>query len=371
MKNILIFLFIVSYFNVNAQYYVDTTLSSDKNAFYFEKDIARIPLKIKRLEIVCIQQTENNCRVYENKMLFESLTNLQEIALCGVKFEKIPFNICCCSKIEELILNYNGLIGFPKELFCLKDLSLLQIYGNVIDSILSLSEFPRLNILSLVDNDLCYIPDDLCDLKIEYLDLSQNPSINNIHTFHVIEKMEQLKTLSLSGCGITALPSGFSQLKNLKTINLNFNKSIIQDSVFIVLSNMPSIDTLSMSNCKMKTISDEINSLRHLESLDLSDNKLKDITVLCSMTNLKKLNISGTSVRKIPPCIADLTSLSELNISFTKINKLPDEIEKLKNLKILHAIGTNISSEEFERISKKLPNCKIKTFKRTDEGVRL
>ncbi len=372
MKSFLFFLLVALCINMNAQYVIDTTFSCNHYNFYFEKDISKIPLKVRRLEILCFNQTEDTCSLKNDKMLFESLKNLNEIAISAFSFDKIPFNICSCPNIVELFLNNNGLIGFPNDIYCLKDLELLHISGSKIDSVFSLSEFPALKELSLINNNLQYIPDDLGDLKIVFLDLSFNPLINNSHTFETISQITSVRTLILDGMQIISLPENILHLENLKTLSLNYNNTINQDSMFCLLSNMKSLDSLSLEFCNIKSISPKIALIQKIKGLSLKGNDIKDISELCNLTSLKKLNLSETKLKKLPPIIVQLKKLEELDISYTKITILPNEMCELKNLKKLIIRGTKIKQKNLDELLRAIPGIEIISQpEKSDNGMML
>lgn len=112
--------------------------------------------------------------------------------------------------------------------------------------------------------------------------------------------------------GITEIPAGIKNLKNLTTIRLTLNA--------------------------ISVIPIELTELPNLTLIDFTDNAgLANIDNLVKITNLKYLYLYGCG-----------------------LTKLPDKIGELKNLVELGLVGNNINKDELKRITKALPNCVIK-----------
>jgi leucine-rich repeat protein SHOC2 len=77
------------------------------------------------------------------------------------------------------------------------------------------------------------------------------------------------------------------------------------------------------------------------------------------MSDLKVLGLYGNSLTDIPEFVGSLTNLNEIYLDANPITKLPDQIGNLKKLKLVGLKKTQVSSEEFERLKKLLPNCDI------------
>ena len=85
------------------------------------------------------------------------------------------------------------------------------------------------------------------------------------------------------------------------------------------------------------------------EEKDSSENKIKDLSGISKLQNLKTLNLSRNKLEKIHREIYELRNLSSLNVSFNKISEIPRQVKRLKKLKSI-----NLSNNK---------NCSIKNIK--------
>jgi len=65
---------------------------------------------------------------------------------------------------------------------------------------------------------------------------------------------------------------------------------------------------------------------------------------VCREKNRKKLDLSHSELKEIPPEIADLQSVEELNMTNDSIESIPSEIANLKNLRHLIIHGEKITT---------------------------
>jgi GTPase SAR1 family protein len=135
----------------------------------------------------------------------------------------------------------------------------------------SLGSFNGLEVLSLRGFRLAKIPDEIRSLKslkrlrLDALDLPEFPA--------------WLSELPLEYLGaidnrLSKLPPTFSQLQNLKHIDLSWNTNLkeIPDEIF----NMHSLETLRLNRCKIQRIPTKILDLKNLILLDVVRNPLED-----------------------------------------------------------------------------------------------
>jgi ribosomal protein L17 len=90
---------------------------------------------------------------------------------------------------------------------------------------------------------------------------------------------------------------------------------------------------------------ENISSLVNLQSLNLSNNYIIKIENL-QLKALRKLNLSGNQIERIPPSIKHLTNLSQLNLSYNVISVLADveNLRPLKNLFDFNLIGNPLET---------------------------
>eukprot|EP01127_Copromyxa_protea_P004346 TRINITY_DN14212_c0_g1_i1.p1 TRINITY_DN14212_c0_g1~~TRINITY_DN14212_c0_g1_i1.p1 ORF type:complete len:355 (-),score=73.25 TRINITY_DN14212_c0_g1_i1:53-1024(-) len=126
--------------------------------------------------------------------------------------------------------------------------------------------------LSLYKKSIKALPEEIGNLTLDHLDLSNNT--------------------------LTSLPSTFSQLVNLTILNLSVNK----------LSSFP--------EC--------ILSLTKLKSLDLQHNSLPSLpNNISSLENLEELNLFANQLTKLPEELGDLNKLKKVDLELNHLSSLP------------------------------------------------
>lgn len=101
----------------------------------------------------------------------------------------------------------------------------------------------------------------------------------------------------------------------------------------------PYIDELPLGNRRLKTLS-PLAGVTNLRMLDKVSVRVSDISPLASMSALRTINLSSTSVRDIQP-LSGLTSLQYLNLNGTEVENLAP-LAGLSLLRQLHLDGTNV-----------------------------
>lgn len=150
-------------------------------------------------------------------------------------------------------------------------------------------------------------------------------------------KLKKLTTLYLGNCGLSTIPEELFKLTWLENLNLT-NGQVHADSrpnnIFSIPDNIEKLQklkTLSISGgfSKKRRLQDigSLSSLTKLEHLDLSYNKIYDITSLIKLTNLKHLDLRENKVINIYPLVK-LQKIQKLNLNSNKIK----DFSFLKNL---------------------------------------
>ncbi|KAL3746822.1 hypothetical protein ACJRO7_015720 [Eucalyptus globulus] len=154
--------------------------------------------------------------------------------------------------------------------------------------------------------------------------LGENRFANDSKAWDLIKRAQNLKVLSLSWCqGITTIPN-FSKCLGLERLTVAYCNNLKRIESF---GDLLSLFKLKIVNCKGLA------------------NMPKDIGAL---VKLERLSLRGCyGLRELPGSLGNLPSLIGLDLSGTSISKLPKSIEKLKSLNILHFANTNDSIQQF------------------------
>lgn len=206
------------------------------------------------------------------------------------------FNLLGCARVkdlkhsrngEALNLSRKGLTEFPEEAFENKELKVLRLYGNSIDSIPDrISELAKLEKLYIGRNDLTYIPAS-------------------------IGKLKNLKIFSAQYNQIDSLPDELCDLSSLEQLWLNQNQ----------LTNLP----------------ESLGDLKNLEILQVKFNQLDSIpTSIGECENLQFVHLNRNNLRELPKSMAKLSRLKELYLSGAgPLLDVPEEMCDLRYFELI------------------------------------
>ena len=139
------------------------------------------------------------------------------------------------------------------------------------------------------------------------------------------EDLARIKSLSLSGQGITALKRGdFDWLSNLEALYLSNNAlTTLPKDIFAGLT---SLRQLSLDSNKLTSLTADLFADLSLEALYLSNNALTTLPedIFAGLTSLRQLSLDSNKLTSLTPDLfAGLSSLEELNLSGNEIATLP------------------------------------------------
>jgi hypothetical protein len=182
---------------------------------------------------------------------------------------------------EAIDLSRTGLTEFPEEMFLNKDVKVIRLYGNHIDSIPDrISELVNLEKLYLGKNNLTYIPASIGELK-------------------------NLKILSLQYNELDTLPNEISDLEGLEQLLLNQNKLLtLPDSI----GKLKKLEVLQVKFNQLETLPESIGQCENLAFIYLNRNNLDSLPVsMAQLTSLRELYLSGAGpLLQVPEEMCDL-----------------------------------------------------------------
>ncbi|KAL0450989.1 UNVERIFIED_CONTAM: Receptor-like protein 6 [Sesamum latifolium] len=233
-----------------------------------------------------------------------SLRMLSNLDLRGCGFSgPIPSSIKNLTQLVYLDLSINQFVGSVPSFAFLKNLSVINLRGNLLTgripdslwegleklSFLDLSEnslegelpaslfvLPSINVLHLNDNSFSGVIRDLLNSSspLEVLELNVNNFEGPIPQF--LFGLQNLSSLSLSANkfnGSVQL-TDFRKLTNLVSLDLSYNHLSVHVSETAPLSSLfPRLGTLMLASCKLQKFP-LLRNLSSLMMLDLSDNQL-------------------------------------------------------------------------------------------------
>ena len=185
---------------------------------------------------------------------------------------------------------------------------------------------------------------------------AENLSMRSVDPAETVVKVltlfHKLSTLQIHNVAISKLPDDMVKIWKLTKLDISSSRIVhlpkdlmyeleslnVQESTLEVL---PSLDKeltkltrLNISNTAIKEIPSSYFS-KKLEELFIGQRLINQLpTEILSLTNLRRLSLSGTAVAELPTTPpAFLDTLTLLDISYTSIKKLPKWLAQAKNLR--------------------------------------
>ncbi|KAB2622994.1 TMV resistance protein N-like [Pyrus ussuriensis x Pyrus communis] len=282
--------------------------------------------------------------------------DISKLSLIGCqRLVSLPTNICKLKYLKELILsNCFKLENFPEILEPMKQLKSLNLSGTSVQELHSLIKFlTALKRLELQGcKSLSSIPKSICKLKyLEVLNLSGCSKLENFP--EILEPMEDLKSLNLSGTAIKELHSSIEFLPALNILKLHYCKRL--SSIPKSICKLKYLEELDLSSCsKLENFPDILEPMKHLESLNLSGTSVQELHSSVEFLHaLKILELHGCKrLSSIPKSICKLKYLEVLDLSWcSELENFPEILEPMEDLRCLKLRGTAVqelhSSVEF------------------------
>ena len=121
-------------------------------------------------------------------------------------------------------------------------------------------------------------------------------------TISTLGQLINLKTLSLANNRLTSLPEDLCLAKGLKVLSLHNNKLT---ELPISIGQLESLEKLDLKSNNLTFLPTSISRLMSLKILDASDNKLASLDAsICDLTNVEKLEFKDNPLQRPPATIA-------------------------------------------------------------------
>ncbi|MHA6880351.1 leucine-rich repeat domain-containing protein [Ralstonia pseudosolanacearum] len=209
-------------------------------------------------------------------------THLQQIFLEDCDLHTLPGDIGNLTQLQKLSLTHHPNLRYlPDSLNNLGALQKLQLRNT------GITELPRINRLS-----------ELKTLSVDETRLAAVPS--------GLSALRNLKHLTFSRTHISEVPPTISNLINLKTLTLSRNHHL--QAVPASIGNLPELEELALNGCpQLRAVPDTIGNLRNLQKLYLHDcTQLRTLpeSIANLMPHLRRLDLSGcVNLQRLPACL--------------------------------------------------------------------
>lgn len=187
---------------------------------------------------------------------------------------------------------------------------------------------------------------NLLDIRFEELnDLDPATDIS------ALVKLNKLENISMTSCGITTL-SHFSEVKNLKYLNLGDVHDGNQISDVSALSQLPGVEHLALCLSLDNPVDnlDVLEGLEGLRVLSLKNSPIKSLPFLSKLNKIEKLTLNNFGIESVQ-AISAPEQLKELALDDNKELVNLDSLRELTNLETLRIAGsskTNDATVSFE-----------------------
>ncbi|KAL6126163.1 hypothetical protein ACLB2K_074214 [Fragaria x ananassa] len=295
--------------------------------------------------------------------LIGNLTNLRYLDFSYIGFSgEIPIMpICSLSNLRHLDLSYNHLNGgnILELIGNLTNLRYLDLFWNSLGDKIpvpyhQLGNLTHLQYLNLGYTyythmqNLNWVP-HLSSLK--YLDLSRTNLSKVSDWLETINKLPDLKNLTLSGCDLP--PPILSTLSHINSSNslvsVDLSDNVVTSSIFKWLCNYnTTLSFLDLGSTQFSGLNpNAFANMTSLAYLVLSSNQLSGLNpdVFANMSSLEFLDLSSNQLSGLNPHVfANMSSLAHLDLSSNQLSGLnPHAFPNMRSLKTLYLYSNQLS----------------------------
>lgn len=211
------------------------------------------------------------------------------------------------------------------------------------------------------------VGDNLCSLPtlphLKRLVLENIPNIVLPDDWSAFQSVERV---ILTNLGTSLISSGFSVLRNLRTLELrDWPELFILPDIFYEMNLATiTITATGLSVLPNSLVEKHARYLRHLTENDAS--VVASIEIMTGKTNIKhehdrtsklvtKLDLSGLALTSLPLSVSKLAGLKVLNLADNNLKVVPPEIGQMRSLRVLYLDHNNIKTLPAEFLLKQ-PN---------------
>ncbi|MCD2425457.1 leucine-rich repeat domain-containing protein [Niabella pedocola] len=280
------------------------------------------------------------------------MPNLTFLFLSG-DLSYLPEEIFKLKKIRRLAL-WGDFDAIPEGIRHFEDLEILSMPSNRIRAVPAwIGELKKLKGLYLGRNGIENIPDEIANCTmLEHLSLDEN---RLDHLPESLVTLPHLKKLDLGSNRLTRLPEGIASLKKLTRLSVPANQLTAVPNGIVMLEQL---DTLVLSGNRLSQLPAGLHRLHALKLLDVSFNPIAN-TGFTLPASLKRFVLVNSQLRAFPEALKNCRQLEELQLVQSQIQMIPEWITALPNLKKLDLSGNQLVA---------IPAfiCRIKTLESLD-----
>ena len=293
---------------------------------------------------------------------FENLTNLRKLLLNRTMGITDIGPLKECRNLEELSIQYNKVSSIE----ALKDhekLLSLDISGNKNISDLSpLLKSTKLARLLANGNKITSLEGlrNLTDLKELHV------SENKISDLSPLEKLLKLDDLDIGNNPDIESLEVFKKLINISELKMNNAKKI---NDFTPISSLKNLDELNLTRCNLTDIS-FLEGLNNITEMNLQQNEITDINPLINMGNLREIKLGYNRISDASP-VSKLRSKFKVAIEMGSQEIEVDASNHLIKNPILDQSGNKLDITEKENVKNNADKIEILNFDELNNGHKI
>ena len=230
-----------------------------------------------------------------------------------------------------------GLTADARRLQELETLRLQKCFVETVPPFIS--QFPRLYQISLNDNKIVQLPDEIGYVKtLKFLSVAGNKLMAVPGTIGLLENLEHL---NLARNQITSLPDSLARCTKITDLFV-FDNSISNLPVPIKTGKLwPELRLADFSKNSMVHLNPSVGDWKKVHRLDLSANLLVSLPdEFCEMAVIDSLNLADNQLKTLPENFGQLRSLTMIRLERNNLTVLPESVYDLLNVRELN-IGGN------------------------------
>ncbi|KFY13719.1 hypothetical protein V492_03077, partial [Pseudogymnoascus sp. VKM F-4246] len=302
---------------------------------YVNNEAHKLPQSLGRASRLTILDVSNNRLEQLEHSELDRLGGLISLKLANNRLTHLPPYFAIFKQLRTLNVSSNFLESFPEFLCDLPGLVDLDMSFNAVDKLPNaIGRLTNLERFVITNNRLSgSLPDtfsQLCNLK------EVDVRYNALSSIDVIAALPMVEQISADHNSVSVFEGSFDKIRILR---LNSNPV----TRFEIKNAVPTLTTLVLSNAKLAHIADgSFERMPNLVKLVLDKNHFVSLPRhIGKLRNLEHFSIARNALSSLPQEIGCLTELRIFDVSQNNLKKLPQEIWWASRLETLN-ISANV-----------------------------
>jgi len=177
------------------------------------------------------------------------------------------------------------------------------------------------------------------------LDWDNTAKMDTWYGVAVDDATGRVTSLSLSGSGLTTLPTEIGSLTALTSLDISSNQLT---SLPTEIGSLTALTDLYLYSNKLTSLPDAIGNLTGVSNFQVQGNLLTSLpSSISKLTLLTELDVYDNQLASLPASIGDMTNLTTLPLYSNKLTSLPDAIGNLtgvSNFQVQNNLLTSLPS---------------------------